>query len=320
MSSSSTAQPQGKSPAGGDKYSVFDNLRSIGSSDEATSGPLLDVMKKSSKSLEISPQLPLATTTAAPSAAVPPPPPSDGGFADFASFQQAPSMAAPESFGRSVPAASEAESSANQGWAAFGDFTSSQVSSSHSVPPPSLPSTSTVILPTAPPSSNAAASSKSKASSVFDSLLPPKLLPSNKVLSKSAESSITTSGTSTTSAGLDFGVFEADILPESSKKKVQKQLTGLEILEEEFSARVSAKATASSSLPSPLNIEEPLVPESAAPLDDFGEFEGYSSPPGGKEKTTMGFPPLAGVSAGEPSPSLKKKVSNYFNYLPVIII
>lgn len=333
VSNSSTAQPQGKPPTGGDKYSIFDDLRLISSSDEAMSGPLLDVMKKSS---EISPQLPLATTTAAPSTAVPPLP-SDGGFADFASFQQAPSTAASGRIGPSAPAAPEVDSSANQGWAAFGDFTSSQVTSSHSVPPPSLPSTSTVILPAAPPSSDAA-SIKSKASSAFDSLLPPELLPSNKALPKSVNPepksvdatllgsfeskppSVTNSGTSTVSAGLDFGVFESDISPESSKKKAQKQMTGLEILEEEFSARVSAKATASSSLPPPLNIEEPLVPESAAPLDDFGEFEGYSSPPGGKEKATTGFPPLAGISAGEPSPSLKKKVSNYFNYLPVIII
>ena len=76
------------------------------------------------------------------------------------------------------------------------------------------------------------------------------------------------------------------------------------MLEEEFSARVSAKVA---SVPPPLSIEEPLVPESA-PLDDFGEFEAYSSPIGVKEKMTS-LPPLASVSVGEPSPSLKKKVS-----------
>jgi hypothetical protein len=280
--------------------------------------PPLDVMKPL-KSSEISPQLPVATTTAAPPTTVPPP--SDGGFADFASFQQAPSTAA-SGIGPPAPAVPEVDdSSANQGWAAFGEFTSSQVTtSSHSLPPPSLPSTS-----------SSGSTVKSKADSAFDSLLPPELLPSNKALPKSTEpdpksvdttllgsfeskpSSVAT-GTSTASAGLDFGVFESDISPESSKKKVQKQLTGLEVLEEEFSARMSAKVAATSSLPPPLNIEEPLVPESAPPLDDFGEFEGYSSPPGGggKEKIATGLPPLTAVSAGEPSPSLKKKVSNYF--------
>ena len=309
VSSSSTAQPQGKVPTGGDKYSVFDDLHSIGSSGEATSVPLVDVMK-SSKASETTPQLPLATTTAVPSAPVAPP--SDGSFADFTSFQQVPSSAT-SGLGTLAPVVPEVDSSANQGWAAFGDFTSSQVTTSHSFPPP--PSTSTVTLPAASSSSNAVA--KSKAESAFDSLLPPELLPSKAPKSAESEpksvetmllgsfkSKPSVTAAASTSAGLDFGIFESNISPESSKKKVQKQLTGLEVLEEEFSARVSAKVA---SVPPPLSIEEPLVPESA-PLDDFGEFEAYSSPGGVKEKMTS-LPPLASVSAGEPSTSLKKKVS-----------
>lgn len=307
VSSSSTAGPQGKPPTGGDKYSVFDDLRSIGGSGEATSVPLLDVMKPS-KCSETTPQLPLATTIAPSTVAVPPP--SDSGFADFASFQQAPSSST-TGVSPSAPAVPKVDNSANEGWAAFADFTSSQATS-FPLPPP----TSTT-LPVAPSSSSVAA--KSKAESAFDSLLPPELLPSKAFKSAEPEpkpveatllgsleskSPVTTSTSSNT--GLDFGVFESDISPESSKKKVTKQLTGLEVLEEEFSARVSARVT---SPPAPLSIEEPLVPESA-PLDDFGEFEAYSSSGGGKENKTS-LPPLAaGMSVGEPSPSLKKKVSN----------
>ena len=324
-STSSTAQPQGKTPAGGgDKYNVFDNLRSIGGSSEATSMPLFDAMK-SSKSSEPTPQFPLATTTVAPPSAaamLPPPQPSDGGFADFASFQQAPSSAA-SGLGPSAPAVVPEvvdSSSADRGWAAFGDLTSSQAttlsSSPASFPPPPPPSSSSTVILPVPSSSSVAA--KSKAESAFDSLLPPELLPSKAPL-KSAESETksveatllgsfeskpsSVSTTTSSSAGLNFGLFESDISPESGKKKAQKQLTGLEVLEEEFSARVSAKVA--SSVTPPLNIDQLLVPE-AAPLDDFGDFEGYSSP---KEKTATGLPPLAGVSTGEPSPSLKKKVS-----------
>ena len=314
VSNSSTARPQGNSPTGGDKYGMFENLRSIGSSGEATPVPLLDIMKPS-KASEMIPQLPLATTTTAPSASVVPPPPSDGGFADFASFQQAPSNSAASGVGPSAPAAPKMDNSANQGWAEFADFTSSQATSSHSFPPP--PSNSTT-LPVVSSSSNAAA--KSKADSAFDTLLPPELLPSKAPKSAELEPkpveatflgsleskpSITTTTSSTT--GLDFGIFESNVSPESGKKKATKQLTGLEVLEEEFSARMSAKVT---SPPAPLSIEKPLVPESA-PLDDFGEFEAYSSP-GGVEKKKSSLPPLAGVSVGEPLPSLKKTVSNSF--------
>ena len=304
---------------------MFDNLRSIGGSSEATSMLLFDTMK-SSKSSEPTPQFPLATTTVAPPSAaamLPPPQPSDGGFADFASFQQAPSSAA-SGLGPSAPAVVPEvvdSSSADRGWAAFGDFTSSQAttlssSSPASFPPPPPPSSSSTVILPVPSSSSVAA--ESKAESAFDSLLPPELLPSKAPL-KSAESETksveatllgsfenkpsSVSTTTSTSAGLDFGLFESDISPESGKKKAQKQLTGLEVLEEEFSARVSAKVA--SSVTPLLNIDQPLVPE-ATPLDDFGDFEGYSSP---KEKTATGLPPLAGVSTGEPSPSLKKKVS-----------
>ena len=330
-SSSNMAQPQGKPPTGGrDKYNVFDDLPSIGSSGEATSVPLLDVVT-SSNALKVSPQLPLTTTTVAPSSTAP----SDGGFADFASFQQAPPSSTLPERGPSAQAVSEMvqDGSANQGWAAFGDFTSSQTTSSPSFPPPPSTSTSTsaVTLPAAAAASSSTTAAKSKAESAFDSLLPPELLPS-KAPPTSAESEPTTTveatllgsfeskpavttSTSTHTAGFDFGVFESDISPESGRKKVQKQLTGLEVLEEEFSARVSAKvAAAAASVPPPLNIEEPLVPESA-PLDEFGEFEGYTSPVGGKEKTTN-LPPLTSVTAGEPSPSLRKKVSTDFKKGP----
>ena len=247
----------------------------------------------------------LAFTSSASSAAVPP---SDGGgFADFASFQQAPTSGS-TGLGPAEVAAPEVGNS-TQGWAAFGDFTSSQATSHQdtSFPPPPPSSTLPAIS-----SSNVV---KTKAAdSAFDSLLPPELLPSKAPKSAQPEpksvkatlfGSLESKPSVTTTAALDFSIFESDLSPES-KKKAKKQLTGLEVLEEEFSARrVSAKVA---SVSAPLTIEEPLAPESA-PLDDFGEFEAYSSAAGVDDKKTS--LPLADLSAsaGEPSPSLKKKVS-----------
>ena len=368
-SGSNPTGPQGEPPSG-DKYSVFDDLRSV-SSVEATPVSLSDVMT-SSKSSEVVRQLPLATTTTAGAqgtyaslnffqaapitttapiiakaddfgsfSSVPLPasssqkqdgllaftssappvtvgPSSDGGFADFASFQQASSSSSSE-LGPSLATAPK-EDNSSQGWATFADFaSSSQVTSSQqgpSFPPPSSLSSSSTLL--AVSSSTAA---RSKADSAFDSLLPPELLSSKA--SKGSESEpksveamllssldskppVSTSSTTSTTSTLDFGLFESNILPESGKKEEQNHLTGLQVLEEEFSARVSAKVV---SAPATLSMEEPLVPESS-PLDDFGEFEAYSSSGAAVTDKVSSFPPtLTGVSTvGEPSPSLRKKV------------
>ena len=162
-------------------------------------------------------------------------------------------------------------------------------------------------------------------------LLPPELMPSKKA-PKSTEAepqsveamllgslgskpSVTTSAATTTNetAALDFGIFESDLSTESKKKDVKKQLTGLEVLEEEFSARVNAKVASATS---PLSIQPPLVPENA-PLDDFGDFEAYSSSGVDGKKTSVLL--LTGVSAtGEPSPTLKKKVSMLYTNHAII--
>ena len=232
-------------------------------------------------------------------ASVPPSGGSDGGFADFASFQSAPPVGG-----------AMADTSSHEGWAAFGEFTSTSsqgVSSKQDVlfPPPGS------FVPTIPPTGTLA--TKSKADSAFDALLPAELLPSktSKAKEPPESSTLITSITPvvatsaaplpSTSVGLDLTMFDSEQpSPQSKKKKkeVKKQLTGLEILEEEFSARVSAKASSSSSA---VDMSEPLVPESA-PLDEFGEFEAYSSP--GREK--KGDLPLGGVSTRDSPPGLRK--------------
>ena len=244
----------------------------------------------------------------------------DGGFADFASFQSqsAPASGVGEGLG---PLATAADNS-NQGWAAFTDFKSSSQpqgpSSDQSVLFPSAlvsgaPSKDTSISTT----TTSAAVAKSKAESAFESLLPAELLPlavtsstapaESRSLIGYLDSKPAVTGAVTVEGGgvggLDFAMFESDQpSPESKKKEkaIKKQLTGLEVLEEEFSARVSAKAASSSTAPAGGSIMEPLVPDSA-PLDEFGDFEAYSSP--SREGKRSG---LLLAEGGESPPNLKK--------------
>ena len=351
IASDLTAQvPPGKLLAG-EKYSVFDELRSA-SSGEATPVPASDLDMLAATTAGSAPvqpqvQLPLSsaqtvpaggvqhdqggallggsassitttttTTTAiggdfgsfslAPlssSTSTAPPQqsqtsdPLSSGFADFASFQSASSGSG------LAPVASELANS-DDGWA---NFSSSQHSSSHQFP------TSTLLTM----SSNN--NTKSMAESAFDSLLPPELLPSKApkspepVVPSSTLGSLESKPSVTTApTDLDFGMFESEPSPES-KQKIKKQLTGLEVLEEEFSARVSAKAA--SALAS-ASIQAPLVPESA-PLDEFGDFEAYSSP--GKEEKKMNLP-LASIPAGESSPVLKKASNINFCDLTMLTV
>ena len=238
---------------------------------------------------------------------------SSTGFADFASFQSAPSGKSEQvGFSQTTHGADNS----TQDWAAFTDFKSSQDTSLQQNL--GFPSTS---LPTASQSSGistttfGAAAVESKVGSAFDSLLPAELL-SSKTLKSAApvESSLSLldplnskqPATSTTTApssvvAVELEAFDQLSLDSKEKKKddAKKPLTGLEILEEEFSARVSAKAASSTSSVPSGSIPEPLVPESA-PMDDFGDFEAYSSP--GKEGKKTSLLPVTD------SPPVLKKV------------
>ena len=241
---------------------------------------------------------------------------SSTGFADFASFQSAPSGKS-EHVGFSQTA--HGADNSTQDWAAFTDFKSSQDTSLQQNL--GFPSAS---LPTASQSSGissttfGAAAVESKVGSAFDFLLPAELL-SSKTLKSAApvESSLSLldplnskqPATSTTTApssavAVELGAFDQLSLDSKEKKKddAKKPLTGLEILEEEFSARVSAKAASSTSSVPSGSILEPLVPESA-PMDDFGDFEAYSSP--GKEGKKTSLLPVTD------SPPVLKKVIYY---------
>lgn len=337
VTTSNTAPPDGGKASTGDKYSVFDNLHPVSVSEAKSTNTVQsdDFGTFSAAPLSSSSSsAPSATSqqgnggilafSSAPSTSVPPVPGrggdggvGGGGFADFASFQSSAST------GEIV--SSQADT-ANDGWAAFTDFTSSESTAAKQdaqFPASTLPTTS----------SNSSTAKSLIADSAFDALLPPELLlsktskaaaksvkpvkPVEPALLDSLESKVTVTtvsapATTTAAAALDFAMFESD-QPSSSEskelKEEKKQLTGLEILEEEFSARVSAKVA--SSMTASVGILEPLVPESA-PLDEFGEFEAYSSP--GKEEKKTGLPP------GGESPSTLKKVGSGLIQCLVVVI
>lgn len=349
------------SSGGGDKYGIFDELRSAGGGLLSQSKPPTDTVFKSSTAARSQEEKPptedkygafgdfhssnSSTKVNAATAVVkndnfgnfssaPPPPPSStssntatsqwekDGFPAFSSSSSTAMPAPIASSGSdsgsnsgggfaSFPGSASQEAresqmgSSSEGWAAFTDFPSSHGTSD--------------ILSNLPTTYSKDPVAKSKADSAFESLLPPELLPSKTSKTvKPAEPTnpvepahpgsldnqppVTTSSTSsaTTAVGLDITSFESDqplMESKEKRKEVKKQLTGLEILEEEFSARMTAKATLSTA---PADILEPLVPESA-PLDEFGDFEAYSSP-GGKEKNKVNLLP------GGESPSSLKKV------------
>ena len=172
----------------------------------------------------------------------------------------------------------------------------------------------------------------------FDSM-PPPLPPSTSSSSFTAPASASnsTSGTqsfmtTSTAPSDNAGVFDDPLLkdlqldkdlkleshpekasPETQPKKVAKQLSGLEILDEEMSNRLSAASNEPKD-PAPPSLVPlstlSLVPEPAGPsssstsLEKFGEFETYSA--GAKEK---GEESEGGVSGSSPGVTARSKVS-----------
>ena len=313
--SSSAARSQEEKPPTRDKYGVFGSVNSTKvnaatavvkkSEDFGKFSSALPPLPSSSSSSNTATSqwekdgFPAFSSSSSTSMSVPiPSSGSDNGSnsgGGFASFQDSASQEVTES----------QTGTSSEGWAAFSDFPSS-----HGTPD---------ILSNLPTTSSKDAITKSKADSAFDSLLPPELLPSKTTKtvkpveptkpvepahlgSLDNQPPVTTFAISSTATAVDLDIasFESgqpSTESKENKKEVKKQLTGLEILEEEFSARVSAKVTTSTAS---ADILEPLVPESA-PLDEFGDFEAYSSP-GGKEKKKANLLP------GGESPSSLKKV------------
>ena len=179
-----------------------------------------------------------------------------------------------------IPAASTSGlSKDDQSWADFASF--------------SAPSSSLVATTG---SSNSITTTTSNFS-VFDSITIPELAATKHQPPAVSTEELTTVGSVGEFANTGPSLFE--MKPESTPP-LKKHLTGLEILEEEFSARVaqshSEKETSGS-------IVQPLVPESA-PLDEFGEFEAYSSPGHEKKKKIGNFP----VKESPPSARTQSKV------------
>lgn len=314
--SSNTALLREERPPTGDKYNVIGDFHSVSSTDinagaaVIKSGdfgnfshapPLSSISTNTATSQQSKDGFPAFSSSS--STSVPPIASSGsdngsnsgGGFADFASFLDSTSQEVTVS----------QTGSSNEGWAAFADFTPSQGTSAKPD-----------ILSNLPMTSSEDTTTKSKGDSAFDSLLPPELLTSKttktvkpvepakpvqpaRLDSLDIQPIVSTSATSSTTAvgGLGIASFGSDQTSTESKEKkeVKKQLTGLEILEEEFSARVSAKVASSAT---PADILEPLVPKSA-PLDEFGEFEAYSSPEKEKKKANL-------LTGGESPSSLRK--------------
>ena len=127
-------------------------------------------------------------------------------------------------------------------------------------------STSTATCIAIAPTGTALTATALTATSAFDDLLPAEL-----AILKNQESS-------NSNKNLNVEVKSTPDTSPETNPKLTKQLTGLEILEEKFSNRLTSSSEPSGSSLFPV---QSLVPEtasskSATSLDNFGDFEGYS--------------------------------------------
>ena len=146
--------------------------------------------------------------------------------------------------------------------------------------------------------------------SAFDSLLPselkPKTVPSDQPSKQLASLEIENKDTlkvidigSHKDGTLSGGLLSLDMFAKTPQPK--KQLTGLDILNEEMTARLLSSE--SNQQPAPSLDDKPLVPES---MDEFGDFETYSS-----RSPAKGGKVNHSVNSDEDLSALETKVSGY---------
>ena len=175
--------------------------------------------------------------------------------------------------------------------------------------------TSTVAVSSLPITPTPLKGDEASGVSAFDSLLPselkPKTVPSDQpsnqlasleIENKNALKEIDIIGNSPAShkdSTLSGGLLSLDIFAKTPQPK--KQLTGLDILNEEMTARLLSSET--NQQPAPSLDDKPLVPES---MDEFGDFETYSS-----RSPAKGRKVNHSVNSHEDLSALETKVSGY---------